>query len=55
MKKKINYTLNLYVDEERILNESLKHGINSISWLVLKKAYKRGDFKKEDIKERTWI
>jgi len=29
--------------ELRILEESLKQGITSISWTIIHKAYKRGD------------
>ncbi len=48
MKKKVTFSLLVYPDEERILKESLKHGITSISWIIINRAYKRGDFVKNE-------
>jgi len=43
MKKKTTIEIRLYDDELRLLNESLKSGINSLSWTIIAKAYKRKD------------
>jgi len=49
------YRIRLTIEEERLFLEGLRHNVSSISWTILKKAYKRGDIKKikdeKDIQE----
>ena len=40
------YQIRLTTDEERLFLEGLRNNISSISWTILKKAYKRGDIRK---------
>jgi len=44
-KDKVLYELWMTKDEERVLLEHIK-SLPSLVWMVIKKAYKRGDFKK---------
>lgn len=42
----IKYELELNKDEARIVEECLDKDLTSIVWVVIKKAFKRGNFKK---------
>ena len=45
-KNKLLYAVWLSEDEERLLLESFKLGINSMAWSILKRVYEREDFLK---------
>lgn len=45
-KDKVCYNLWLNKQEEKLLMESMK-SIPSLAWTIVKKAHKRGDFKKQ--------
>jgi len=43
---KVMYKLWLTVDEERLMLENFSN-LSSLTWSLIKKAYKRGDFSKD--------
>lgn len=43
----ILYGIWLNPEEEKLLLESLKKGVNSVAWTVIKTAYDRGDLNKK--------
>jgi len=44
------YILNLTEEEDRLFKERLEKNMSSISWTLIKKAWKRGDLKEMEEK-----
>ena len=42
--EKIQYKLLITPDEERVIQETMKNGLSSLAWTIIKKAEERGDF-----------
>ena len=47
------YILTLTEEEDKLFKQSLEGSINSLSYTIIKKAWKRGDLKEENAFDKT--